>query len=86
MKTMFTLSCKNWADLESPLTYVFSYESRSGRTTLFYRTIGSGSHVSVTEWLPVGDKENGYNLTIIINIKDSLGGETERVRIVKVHI
>ena len=86
MRTKFTLSCENWEDSESPLTYVFSYESRGSETVLFYRTVASGVSISVTDWLPVGDAQNDYNLSVIIHIKDILGAKNERVLIVKVNI
>ena len=84
MQTNFTFSCEKWIDLESPLTYEFSYGSKDSKTIFFYRTVASGVSISVTKWLPVVDKLNDYNLNVSVHIKDSLGAATVREFTLKV--
>jgi hypothetical protein len=86
MNTSFTISCKNWNDPDAPLTYEFSYQSNGVRIVLSYLTAPSGAKVTSTDWLPIGDQENDFELIVTVQVKDKFGSNTKQDCVVKVNL
>ena len=84
-QTNFTISCENWMDLDSPLSYEFSYPAQGMKIVLFHRTIASGLAISETDWLGIGDEKNEFKLNVSIVIKDFYGSKTVQVITVQVN-
>lgn len=86
MHTNFTLSCENWIDIDAPLSYEFSYQSYGVRIPYFYTTAPIGRKVVFTDWLPVGDQKNDFELTVTVQVKDKFGSKTKQDYTVQVSV
>ena len=86
METNFTISCENWVDTETPLTYEFLYVTNGVRIIFFYETVAADQKVATITWLPVGDEINAFKLNVSAQVKDSLGAKSMEDFIVEVNI
>ena len=86
MKTSFTISCDNWIDPDAPLSYEFSYPSNGIRNVYFYATALLGEKVTSTNWLPIGDKENDFDLIVTVQVKDKFGSIAKQDYTIKVKL
>ncbi|CAH3172071.1 unnamed protein product, partial [Porites evermanni] len=68
IETEFKISCVNWSDPDTPLSYQFSYQTNFG-IVVFY----TGWQPNVTTELPEGSKASNYSLYLKLQIIDSLG-------------
>ena len=68
LETVFEMSCSGWQDEDLPLTYEFRY-----RSTKSVVVIQSGPQSRAEAKLPPGNPHKGYNFTLEILVKDSLG-------------
>ncbi|CAH1243359.1 PKDREJ [Branchiostoma lanceolatum] len=81
METLFQVTCSGFSDVNLPLTYRFaaisgvatSTEAWEQGTMVYYGTDSTSSPL----YLPVGDKDNDFVVTIAIRVTDSIGESTE---------
>lgn len=75
----FKISCDNWNDAHKPLRYTF-YAKNKGKTTMFYH----GFLNTYDIFPPLGDADNGYDLTIFMEVADKYKATTVRNVTIKV--
>ncbi len=71
-------------DIDSPLSYEFSYQIQGNKVIFFYHKMASGQAISETDWLGIGDEEDEYRLNVTVQIKDSFGSKSAQVMTVQV--
>lgn len=77
--TEFSVKCVNWTDIDLPLSYQFSYQTKFG-VVVFH----SGRHSNVTTDFPVGNPSRNYSLVLKLEVVDSLGDSAVEVITVQV--
>ena len=81
IETEFKISCVNWSDPDTPLSYQFSYQTNFG-IVVFY----TGWQPNVTTELPEGSKASNYSLYLKLQVIDSLGDSSLELIIAQVFI
>jgi hypothetical protein len=69
----FTFSCSQWQDENLPLQYRFAVLTPTG-SRVFFVSLSEISYKTLQ--LPAGDKSNGYSLSCLADIVDSLGANS----------
>ncbi|XP_068684513.1 polycystin-1-like protein 2 [Montipora foliosa] len=77
--TEFAIKCFNWTDMDRPLRYQFSYQTKFG-VVVFH----TGLQSNLTTDLPPGSQTNNYSLVVQLEVIDSLGDSS--VELVNVQV
>lgn len=80
LSTEFVMECVGWQDPDQPLTYQFSF--RTSNTGLLILQMGLND--TLKSGLPVGNPSHDFNLTLEMQVSDSLGSSKRVVHVVKV--
>ena len=78
--TDFVLSCSNWTDVDTPLTYEFNHKNEEGKLAL----LSFGENKRVVAKLPLGDPKLNFTLEMHVKILDYYRGESSFVFLIQV--
>ena len=73
LETIFTFTCSDWQDHDSPLRYEFIYFTGKDSLNVAYKGVTSSKDTK----LPAGEKTNNFTIDFRVRVTDAFGAFTE---------